>query len=179
MSLPVDASRLPLTAVMFGLRAWERTRKPRELVLRRSMELVQIAAHTPLGRLLPAPTPPHVPRAEEEAQRIAADARRSVDEPIAAAAPVTAADTAEKVTDELDIEAPSKRADLPIPDFDHITLGSLRARLRSLSLDDLAVLREWEQEHGHRLPVVTLLDNRIARLAAGTPAYPMDPQTGT
>jgi hypothetical protein len=182
MSLPVGASRLPLLAVTFGLRAWESTRKPREFALRRGLELVGIAAHTPLGRLLPAPVPLQAPQAEAEAVRIAADARRTVTATVSSAAPATPAETAAKVTEQLEIDEPKDRGDLPIADFDHITLGSLRARLRALSIEELAELREWEQSHGHRLPVLTLLDNRIAKLAAdgsADSAYPADPQTGT
>ena len=179
MSLPIDASRLPLLVVLFGLRAWERTRKPRDFAVRRGVELVQIAGHTPLGRLLPSPTPAHVPHAEEEAERIAADAREAVAATVAAATPPTAADTADEVSRQLDLTEPTDRNSLPIADFDGISLGSLRARLRSLSLQDLVTLRGWEKAHGHRAPVLTLLDNRIARVAAAeTAAYPSDPQTG-
>ena len=53
MSLPREARRLPVLAVSLGLEAWERTRGPREFALRRVDEILQIAAHTPLGRLLP------------------------------------------------------------------------------------------------------------------------------
>ena len=163
MSLSLGASRLPLLAVLFGLRAWERTRKPREFTMRRGFELVQIVGHTPLGRLLPAPTPSHVPHAEEEAGRIAADAREA---------------DAATVARQLDLTEPTDRDRLPIADFDSISLGSLRARLRSLSLQELATLRGWEKTHGRRAPVLTLLDNRIARVAAAeAAAYPSDPQT--
>jgi hypothetical protein len=55
-------------------------------------------------------------------------------------------------------------ADLPLADFDHMTLGSLRGRLRTLSIDDLVVLRAYEEEHARRLQVITMLENRIARL---------------
>ncbi len=67
--------------------------------------------------------------------------------------------------------APSHDA-LPLPDYDHLTLGSLRGRLRSLSLEDLVTVRAYEKAHADRLPVVTLLDNRIAKLAteASTPS---------
>jgi hypothetical protein len=58
-------------------------------------------------------------------------------------------------------------ADLPLPDYDHMTLGSLRGRLRSLSVDQLGALRAYEKSKADRLPVVTMLDNRIAKLAAG------------
>jgi hypothetical protein len=54
---------------------------------------------------------------------------------------------------------------LPLPDYDHMTLGSLRGRLRSLTVDQLVQLRDYEKAHADRLPVVTMLDNRIAKLA--------------
>jgi hypothetical protein len=57
-------------------------------------------------------------------------------------------------------------ADLPLEDFDHLTVPSLRGRLRTLELPQLIQLRDYEQAHGARLPVLTLLDNRIAKLAA-------------
>ena len=60
--------------------------------------------------------------------------------------------------DELD------HADLPLPDFDHQTVPQLRGRLRTLDLPELVQLRDYEQAHGRRLPVLTLLDNRIAKL---------------
>ncbi len=64
-----------------------------------------------------------------------------------------------------DIAAPTPAHDaLPLPDYDHLTLGSLRGRLRSLSIEELAQVRAYEKDHADRLPVVTLLDNRIAKL---------------
>ena len=55
---------------------------------------------------------------------------------------------------------------LPLPDYDHMTLGSLRGRMRSLDLPELVQLRDYEKAHADRLPIVTMLDNRIAKLAA-------------
>ncbi|MCA1710411.1 MAG: hypothetical protein LC789_01740 [Actinobacteria bacterium] len=57
--------------------------------------------------------------------------------------------------------------ELPLADYDHMTLGALRGRLRSLSVDQLVQLRAYEKSKADRLPVVTMLDNRIAKLAAG------------
>lgn len=54
---------------------------------------------------------------------------------------------------------------LPLPDYDHLTLGSLRGRMRSLDLPQLVQIRDYEKAHADRLPIVTMLDNRIARLA--------------
>lgn len=214
-----EASRGPLVAITLGLQAWERSRGLREAVLRHGDEVLQIAAHTPLGRFLPQPQIDD--DAESEGLRIAADARETTikvatpPEPKprrparqGAARPAGAAQTSrattvdsapatsaqqtaeareagapgtmtvevEKVTEQLSIAEPTSREELPIPDFDNVSLASLRARLRSLSLEQLVTLREWEQAHAHRLPVVTLLDNRIAKLAAdrtagGSPSY--------
>ncbi|MCW2777210.1 MAG: hypothetical protein JWN17_935, partial [Frankiales bacterium] len=62
--------------------------------------------------------------------------------------------------------------DLPLADYDHMTLGSLRGRLRSLSLEQLGQVRAYEKAHADRLPVVTMLDNRIAKLASDITVQP-------
>ncbi|HEY6749615.1 MAG TPA: hypothetical protein VI357_28350 [Mycobacteriales bacterium] len=59
-------------------------------------------------------------------------------------------------------------ADLPLADFDHLTVPQLRGRIRRLELAELVQLRDYEQAHAHRLPVLTLLDNRVATLLADT-----------
>ena len=179
-----EAGRMPLVAMTIGLKAWEQSRPVRELALRRGNELLQIAAHTPLGRFIPQPLIDD--GADAEAERIAADARAAAAAaaarttvkaatpagPPAAAvevgAPGAVADVVEKVTDQLTIEEPTSSRDLPIEDFDNVSIGSLRARLRSLSVEDLVTLREWEKAHANRLPVVTLLDNRIAKVSASS-----------
>lgn len=61
------------------------------------------------------------------------------------------------------------RDELPLPDYDHMTLGSLRGRMRALSVEQLVGVRAYEKAHADRLPIVTMLDNRIAKLSA-TPA---------
>lgn len=186
MSLSRRAVQLPLTAISLGLTAWERSRGLREFAWRRGQEAVQLASATPLGRLLPKELLDD--GADEEAARIAAQARaeaadraanaaralaaeqRPTAAPTRAArevgAPGVAADKVEQVSRQIAIEVPERENDLPIPDFDNISLGSLRARLRSLSVEQLVVLREWEQAHANRLQVVTTLDNRIAKLAS-------------
>jgi len=187
-----EATRLPLFALSAGLQAWQRTRGLREMVLRHGAEALQIAAHTPIGRFLPQQILDD--GAEDEAERIASQARQArlvpvvtpptpaekaqkktspkpttPDVPEAArevGAPGAVTDEVEAVTAKLGVGEPESREDLPIPDFDNVSLGSLRGRLRSLSLEQLVILREWEQAHAHRLPVITLLDNRIAKVSA-------------
>ena len=56
--------------------------------------------------------------------------------------------------------------ELPLADYDHLTLGSLRARLSKLDAVALVQIRDYERAHANRLPVITMLDNRIAKIAA-------------
>jgi hypothetical protein len=81
-------------------------------------------------------------------------------------------ETVQAVVDAVDTSAVISHDDLPLPDYDHMTLGSLRGRLRSLSVEELVQVRDYEKAHAHRLPVVTLLDNRIAKLATDAAASP-------
>ncbi|MDX6199393.1 MAG: hypothetical protein QOJ79_2544 [Actinomycetota bacterium] len=73
----------------------------------------------------------------------------------------------EKIASNVDAPLVTNAADLPLPDYDHMTLGALRGRLRSLDMQQLVQLRDYEKSKAHRLPVVTMLDNRIAKLANG------------
>jgi hypothetical protein len=54
--------------------------------------------------------------------------------------------------------------ELPLKDYDHLTLGSLRARLPKLDAVALVQLRDYERAHANRLPVITMLENRIAKI---------------
>ncbi|MBB5912571.1 hypothetical protein BJY24_001438 [Nocardia transvalensis] len=51
-------------------------------------------------------------------------------------------------------------------DYTNMTLAQLRARLRMLTVDDLAALLEYEQQTRDRAPFVTMLANRIATVQA-------------
>ena len=82
-----------------------------------------------------------------------------------AAAPEVVA-LVEEVSESLGNGAPA-HDELPLPDYDHMTLGSLRGRLRSLTVEQLIAVRDYEKLHADRLPVITLLENRIAKLALG------------
>jgi hypothetical protein len=95
----------------------------------------------------------------------------------------TAASPANALAAELIAEAtPAVELDhdtLPLADYDHMTLGSLRGRLRSLTSDELVQVRAYEKAHAARLPVLTMLDNRLAKLAADAGAEPTGgPVTG-
>jgi len=175
-----EAGRVPLRAVTIGLRAWEQSRPVRDLALRRGSEVLQIVAHTPLGRFLPQPV--HDDDADAEAGRIAAAARQAVTQAADRAAkrpsppPPPPPKLPKPAELPADVEVPKVEKDLPLPDFDNISIGSLRARLKPLSVEQLVALREWEQAHANRLNVITTLDNRIAKLGSETSN---DTSTGT
>lgn len=57
--------------------------------------------------------------------------------------------------------------ELPLPDYDHLPLPSLRDRIRSLDEDALRTLIAYEQEHAHRLPVLEVLNARLEQLETG------------
>ena len=41
---------------------------------------------------------------------------------------------------------------LPLPDYDHLTLPALTSRVRALDAGGVSALLAYEQEHGDRLP---------------------------
>jgi hypothetical protein len=63
--------------------------------------------------------------------------------------------------------AVTNRAELPIPDYDHLPEGALAHRIRSLPAESLRRLLDYEQAHGNRLPVVQLLEQRMHALQSG------------
>jgi hypothetical protein len=61
-------------------------------------------------------------------------------------------------------------ADLPLPDFDHMSAPQLRGRLRKLDRVQLVQLLDYERAHADRVGIILLLENRLAKmLAAGEP----------
>lgn len=51
-------------------------------------------------------------------------------------------------------------------DYDNLTLAQLRARLRSLSVDELTALLDYENGTRERAPFLTMLGNRITAATA-------------
>ncbi|HUN36043.1 MAG TPA: hypothetical protein VMU95_28935 [Trebonia sp.] len=78
------------------------------------------------------------------------------------AAPETAAP--ETVTPET---AEATEVALPLANYDTLTVASLRARLRTLSVDDLVVLINYEKAHEGRDEVVGMFERRKAKIIAG------------
>lgn len=71
-------------------------------------------------------------------------------------------------TEEADVSAEN----LPLPDYDHLPMGSLQHRIRSLTRDELAQVLDYERGHNDRPQVVELLNRRMAELEAGAEPAP-------
>jgi hypothetical protein len=66
------------------------------------------------------------------------------------------------------MSASGERDALPLPDFDHIPLGTLPSRISALDEAGVQALLDFERAHGDRLPVVQVLERRIESLRGGT-----------
>lgn len=64
-------------------------------------------------------------------------------------------------TDDAEVATPAA-----LPGYESMTIAQLRARLRTLSVDQLTELLAWESAHADRPAFVTMLTNRIATLTA-------------
>jgi hypothetical protein len=64
---------------------------------------------------------------------------------------------------------------LPLPDYDHLPLGGLISRIRTLDADGLQTLLSYEQAHANRAPVVTAMQNRLSSLREGAQPSGGDP----
>jgi hypothetical protein len=58
----------------------------------------------------------------------------------------------------------------PLPNYDELSIASLRARLRNLDATELRQLVEYEQAHADRADVIAMFERRIAKLDAETSA---------
>lgn len=70
------------------------------------------------------------------------------------------------------VETPAAEAgavgdEAPLPNYDELTVASLRARLRNLSIEQVRELAEYERTHAGRPEVVAMFERRAAKLEAG------------
>jgi hypothetical protein len=75
------------------------------------------------------------------------------------------------------------RDELPVPDYDHLPVGSLAHRIRALDADAIDVLVAYENEHAARRPDLDRLFARrdalrsgAAQPSGGNPAAPQPEQ---
>ncbi|MBZ9641568.1 MULTISPECIES: hypothetical protein [unclassified Streptomyces] len=67
------------------------------------------------------------------------------------------------------------RNTLPLPDYDHLPIGGLEARVRSLTAEEVEELLAYERTHADRVPVTELLTARLEQLKAGAEPTSGDP----
>ena len=65
--------------------------------------------------------------------------------------------------------------DLPLPDYDHLPVGSLTSRIRMLDVQDLTTLLDYERAHANRIQVVTVMESRLSGLKDGAQPSGGDP----
>jgi hypothetical protein len=58
--------------------------------------------------------------------------------------------------------------ELPLPEYDHVPIGHLPARISALDSAEVQQLLDYERAHGNRLPVVLVLEHRLDALNNGT-----------
>jgi hypothetical protein len=69
----------------------------------------------------------------------------------------------------------TERDDLPLHDYDHLPVGSLISRIRTLDAAGLATLLEYEQGHANRVQVVSAMQSRLSGLREGAQPSGGDP----
>lgn len=57
--------------------------------------------------------------------------------------------------------------ELPLPDYDNLTVGSIESRIRSLGEQGVRTLYDYEREHANRVQVVQILERRLVALNTG------------
>lgn len=60
-----------------------------------------------------------------------------------------------------------EHGDVPLADYDHLPIGPLRDRIRSLTDDEVRRLLDYEREHANRAPVISVLVSRLEQLEQG------------
>ncbi|MDQ3885813.1 MAG: lipid droplet-associated protein [Actinomycetota bacterium] len=144
--------------------ATARTR-PGEAANRRSgRAATNVPVHTPAD--VPVHTPADVP-ADVPAEIDEADVAQALTPhpPATGADNVIAGSPAVELTPEVSdtLGASSSGSGPPpaLPGYDELSLAQLRAKLRTLSAEQLEALLEHEQHHQNRAPFITMLANRI------------------
>ena len=64
---------------------------------------------------------------------------------------------------------------LPLPDYDHLPIGGLASRIRTLDAAGVQTLLDYEKAHGNRLQVVQIMRNRLSSLESGAQPSGGDP----
>ncbi|WP_306371085.1 hypothetical protein [Nocardiopsis sp. CC223A] len=126
------------------------------------------AAEEPAPAAEPAVAEPAAEAAEETGPAVPAtadlpDSGESIAEEIAVAEANTEVADAEVLAKVRKENSPAVE-DLAVPTYDELTLPSVRARLRKLTVEQVRDLRAYEVAHQGRAEFIKMYDNRIAKL---------------
>jgi hypothetical protein len=165
--VPSKVVQLPVLALSTALTKWaEAQQRYDELAERGERFVSTVRGHGPTERDVQEWLAEPVPTENDHVAKVTEMLDRAATKPVrhdTAATPEVVA-VVEDIAETIGGETPS-HDELPLPDYDHMTLGSLRGRLRSLTVEELVAVRDYEKAHADRLPVITLVENRIAKLA--------------
>jgi hypothetical protein len=108
------------------------------------------------------------PAEAEPAQAEPAQAEPAEAEAAAAAPSPEAESPAARPTAEPPVtEVVTEPAALPVPNYDGLSVASLRARLRNLDQSQVRMLLDYEKAHAGRPDVLTMFERRITKLESG------------
>jgi hypothetical protein len=133
------------------------------------------AAPAPVPAAAPAAAPPSAaapaPTADRDFDktgnvRLLTSAEATAGDPAIAAPVGDAALVAEAVP--VAQAAPVAEPGAPLPNYDELSIASLRARLRNLDVAQLRELVGYERAHADRADVITMFERRMAKLEAET-----------
>jgi hypothetical protein len=65
------------------------------------------------------------------------------------------------------VPAPPAAGDLPVPNYDELSVPSLRARMRGLNPAQLRALADYEGAHEGRAAVLAMFERRITKVESG------------
>ena len=105
------------------------------------------------GEAVPKPPKRQSPRDFDKTGNVRVLGEKA-DSPVASAAPAAAT------------AAPEPAAAAPLPNYDELSVASLRARLRNLDVAQVRQLAEYERAHAARADVLSMFERRIVKLEA-------------
>jgi len=100
---------------------------------------------------------------EAEATAAPSPAAKSPAAESSAAQPVAEPPVTEAVTE----PAATGQDALPVPNYDDLSVASLRARLRNLDQSQVRTLLDYEKAHAGRADVLSMFERRITKLESG------------
>ena len=85
-------------------------------------------------------------------------------EPPTATAPAATAPAAERTVPEAAGETTAPETAPPLPNYEQLTIASLRARLRGLTVVQVRELIVYERAHAARPDVISMFERRVTKL---------------